>query len=90
MTKVELTKLYAEATGLPATQAKDDLDKLGDIMTAELLGSGEVPLPGIGKLCVKSVAARTARNPKTGEAIVVPARKKVFLRVGKELKESLN
>lgn len=90
MTKVELTKLYAEATGLPATQAKDDLDKLGDIMTAELLGSGEVPLPGIGKLGVKSVAARTARNPKTGEAIVVPARKKVFLRVGKELKESLN
>lgn len=88
MTKAELVKAFQEATELTGAQAGEYLNRLGDIMAAELLGGGEVPLPGIGKLVVKEAAARTGRNPQTGEPIAIPAGKKVVLKVGKELKES--
>lgn len=90
MKKSEFINLYAEATGLPKSQAAEALEKLGDIMAAELLAGGEVPLPRVGKLLTVNAPARMARNPKTGAAIEVPARRKVQLRVPKELKESLN
>lgn len=90
MKKSELIELYAEATGLPNSQAAEALEKLGDIMAAELLAGGEVPLPRVGKLLTGNSPARMARNPKTGAAIEVPARRKVQLRVAKELKDSLN
>ena len=91
MTKAELIAAWQEATEhyITNAQAKEYLDRLCCIMTAELLGGGEVPLPGIGKLKVKLVAARAGRNPKTGEAIDIPAGTKVTLKVGKEMREAL-
>lgn len=88
MTKAELVKAFQEATELTGVQAGEYINRLGDIMASELLGGGDVPLPGVGKLVVKGTAARKGRNPKTGEAIEIPAGKKVALKVGKELKES--
>lgn len=90
MTKTQFAQLYAEAVGISVNRAKEDLERLGDIMAAELLAGGEITLPRVGKLITKETKPRTARNPKTGDTIHVPAGKKVVLRVGKELKESLN
>ena len=90
MKKAELIDLYAEATRLSKKEAAEDFARLCDIMAAELLAGGEVPLPGIGKLKVQTAKARTARNPRSGEQVSVPAKKKVKFVVGKELKESLN
>lgn len=90
MKKIDLIALYAEATGMPKTQAAEDLEKLGDIMAAELLAGGEVPLPHVGKLVIKKTLPHKGRNPRTGEAIDLPASRKVKLNVGKELKESFN
>ena len=73
MTKAELVKLYAEATQLPVGDAGECLERLGDIVAAELLGGGSVPLPGVGKLVIKARAARTGRNPRTGEPVDIPA-----------------
>lgn len=53
----------AEATQLPVGDAGECLERLGDIVAAELLGGGSVPLPGVGKLVIKARAARTGRNP---------------------------
>lgn len=89
MKKAELIDAFKEATGLTRAQAGEYLDRLGDIMAAELLGGGEVPLPRVGKLYVKTTAARSGRNPRTGAAISIAAGKKVALFVGKELKDSL-
>lgn len=89
MNKAELIKLYAESTGQPATQATEDLDKLGDIMAAELLGGGEVPLSGIGKLKARKTAARKGRNPRTGAEITIPAGMRVAFVPCKEMKEAL-
>lgn len=49
----------------------------------------EVAIPGLAKFVVVDVPARTARNPQTGEAIQVPAKKKVKVKVLGELKESV-
>lgn len=61
---------------------------LCEVAAAELLGGGEVSLPGLGKLKVKVTNARTGRNPKTGEAIEIPAGRKVIFTPGKEFKEA--
>ena len=65
------------------------LDSLCDVAAAELLGGGEVTLPGLGKLKVRETAARDGRNPRTGESVHIPAGKKVVFVPGKELKEAL-
>jgi DNA-binding protein HU-beta len=89
MTRTELVEAYREATGLSKKQAAEYLDRLGDIMATELLGGGEAPLPGIGNLAVREVAARKGRNPRTGEPITIPAGRKVVLKVGKSMREAL-
>lgn len=91
MTKAELIKAWHEATpALGKAQLEVALNNLGSIIAADLLGGGEVSLPGVGKLKVTRLSARQGRNPRTGEPLAIPARKKVVLVMGKELKEALN
>lgn len=61
-----------------------------DVAAAELIGGGEISLPGLGKLKVKRTSARTGRNPRTGETIEIPASRKVVFTPGKEFKEALH
>lgn len=49
-----------------------------------------MPLPGIGKLVVVERAARMGRNPKTGEALEIPARKAVGFKPSGTLKGAIN
>jgi len=65
-------------------------DGLASFLCKELARSGEAPLPGLGVLRVVTLKARTARNPKTGEAVQVPRKKVVRFRSYKELRELLN
>lgn len=65
------------------------LDSLCEVAAAELLGGGEIPLPGVGKLKVKETSAREGRNPRTRESLHIPAGKKVVFIPGKDLKEAL-
>jgi DNA-binding protein HU-beta len=90
MTKANLIAALAEKTGSQQIQARACLDALEDILTGELLHSGEIPLPGLGRLVVVERAARTGRNPKTGEAIQIPAAKAVKFKIFKGLKDLLN
>ena len=61
---------------------------LADITDALSKGD-EVTLHGFGKFTVKATAARTARNPITGEAVNVPAKRKVVFKAQKALKEAV-
>lgn len=67
---------------------KSSLSALCDVAAAELLAGGEIPLPGLGKLKVKERAARTCRNPRTGEAIAVPPSRKAVFAPCKDFRES--
>jgi DNA-binding protein HU-beta len=70
-----------------------DIEKVLDEfvrLTQETLKSGEkVSLTGLGSFTPKDKPARTARNPKTGATVQVPAKKVVKFKPGKELIEIL-
>lgn len=90
MKKQELVDALATATRSTKAAAEKFLAELGNISTAELKNGGEVPLPGIGKLKATERAARSGRNPKSGEAVEIPASKSAKLTAAKELKDKLN
>lgn len=70
---------------------KTELEVLCKIVIPQVLAAGdEVPLPGIGKLKVKNIPARTGRNPKTGETINIPAKVKAVLVMSKAFQDVLN
>ncbi len=90
MTKQELINKIAAGTGVGKTSIDQVLNHLGSVTAHELTGGDEVTLPGIGKLTVKTRAARTGRNPGTGEEINIPAKKVPHFSAAKALKDSLN
>jgi len=89
MTKKELIESLAGEGATKATIERA-LNQLARIVAAELVESGEITLPGIGKLHVADVEARKGRNPQTGEEIYIPAKKRVKFRAAKELADHVN
>lgn len=77
-------------TGVSKAAIKFVLDAQAEVIKGELKSGGEVTLPGIGKLSVSDRAARTARNPRTGEEIAVPAKKAPKFDAIKALKDAVN
>ena len=89
MTKNELAGKVAESAGLGVGQARGAVDAVFDAIAAELAAGGEVSVAGFGKFGVSNRAARTGRNPATGETIKIPAKKVVKFRVAKAAKDSI-
>ena len=91
MNRDELLRQWKKDADTQQSLAQLDvlLKSLCDVAAAELLGGGEVALPGLGKLKVRETAAREAHNPRTGEVLHVPAGRKVVFVSGKDLKEAL-
>lgn len=71
------------------TNVKAVLETLAEVTKAELLHGGEVTLPGLGKLSVKSRAARTGRNPATGEEMQIAAKTVPHFSASKALKDAV-
>ncbi len=71
------------------TTVKAVLDALADVAHAELKKGNEVTLPGCGKLTVKKRAAREGRNPATGEAMKIKAKKVPHFSAAKALKDAV-
>lgn len=90
MRKNDLIDRVAEKTGLSKTDAGSAIDALTDAI-AEAMGKGvEVALTGFGSFKVSARAARTGRNPQTGEPIKIAASKSVRFKVHKKLKDAVN
>lgn len=91
MTKAELVGFVAMRT-VPGVLKRDvgtTIDALISFITSELQGGKEVVLHGFGKFTVKATAARKGRNPSTGAAIDIPAKKKVSFQAQKALKDAV-
>ena len=86
MTKTELVNALAKEGTFEKKQAKAFLEVLTGIVTKEIRKGGEVPLTGLGKFKVQRRKARIGRNPQTGEALKIPAKKVVKFTVAKVLK----
>ena len=89
MNQSELIAKAAAISGESKKATEAVLKATADVITSTLKEGGEVTLPGIGKLIVKERAARTGKNPRTGEAIEIPAGKAPGFKASKALKDAV-
>jgi len=87
LSKSQLAAAVAEKAAISKKQAVEILDHLAEL--AYKHAKDTFTLPGIGKLVLRNRAARMGRNPKTGEAIQIPAKRVVKFRVAKAAKDAI-
>ena len=90
MNKTELVEHIAKATDTSKAAAARSLDAMVDAVRKTLKKGGTVSLVGFGTFAVGKRAARTGRNPRTGDTIKIKAAKVPKCRPGKGLKDAIN
>jgi DNA-binding protein HU-beta len=89
LTQTQLVRALAEKLEVNNKTARAFLDELACLAIQEVKKNGIFVLPGIGRLIRQDRKARPGRNPKTGEAIKIPAKKVVRFRVAKAAKDAI-
>jgi integration host factor subunit alpha len=87
---LDLVRAVARFTGLKQKMAAETVHRVFTEIEDALMQGDRVNLSSFGTFRVKTRAARLARNPRTGAAIPIPARKVVSFRPGKELKNRVD
>ena len=90
MTKADVFDLVAEKTGFTAKDVKLIVEKFLEEVKSCLAEGHHLEIRGFGTFKVKNHKARKARNPKTNEEVRVPAKKKAYFKVSRELNKILN
>lgn len=90
MNKAQLIDAVADAADLPKNVATKALDAVLDNITKALADGDMVALMGFGTFVVKQRAARTGRNPKTGDPITIKAARVPNFKAGKALKDAVD
>ena len=90
MNKQELIENIAESADITKAAAGRALDSMIDSVTGALKEGDSVVLVGFGTFTVRDRAARTGRNPQTGEEIQISAAKVPAFKAGKALKDAVN
>ena len=90
MNKSDMIDRMATAAGITKTQAGTAVDAMVSAITGALREGGHVTLVGFGSFTTAQRAARTGRNPNTGKAIAIPARRVAKFTPGLELKQAVN
>jgi DNA-binding protein HU-beta len=88
--KNDLIATVANNTGLSKADSTKAVDGVIDAIIDSLKTKTEVRLVGFGTFSVSRRAATTGRNPRTGEAIQIPASNQPKFKAGKALKEAVN
>ena len=90
ITKRDWAHQVAQSTGTKNNLALEAVDCLFEAMRDTLIEGNRIEIRGFGAFTVKDTKAKpAARNPKTGEMIYVPARRKTHFKPGRVLKEAL-
>jgi DNA-binding protein HU-beta len=90
MNKAELVAKIAEDAGITKTQANATLDSFTTAVAKTLKKGDSVTLVGFGTFSVTKRAARTGRNPQTGAAIKIAAKKVAKFKAGADLAKTVN
>lgn len=90
MTKAELIEAMAKGADISKSKAEMSLNAALDSIKKVVSKGGVVQLIGFGSFSSGKRAARMGRNPKTGEALKIPASKTVKFTAGKAFKEAVN
>lgn len=89
MHKEEIISHIAGENNISKALAGKQFASTVKLIQKQLAKTGVFVLPGIGKITVVKRAARPGRNPRTGEAIKIPARKVAVFKVAKELRDAI-
>ena len=89
MTQTAIIRELAETSGVNNKVAKQFLEQFATMAVRETKKNGVFVLPGLGRLVRSERKARMGRNPATGEAIKIPAKKVVKFRIAKAVKDSI-
>ncbi|MBI5807463.1 MAG: HU family DNA-binding protein [Ignavibacteriales bacterium] len=87
MTKTQILDHLVKKTGVTKKLANQFLQEL--VFLAYKEAKNSFTIPGLGKLVLVQRKARQGRNPKTGETILIPAKKVVKFRVAKQAKDAI-
>ncbi|SHE74349.1 DNA-binding protein HU-alpha [Modicisalibacter ilicicola DSM 19980] len=90
MRKPELAAAIAERADLSKDKASQVLNVILDEITGSVAKGQDVSLIGFGSFTVRERAARTGKNPQTGESLKIPASKTVAFKAGKSLKDAVS
>ncbi len=90
MNKAELIDSIAGKSGLSKADAAKALDAVVESITEGLSNGDRIALVGFGSWSVEQRGARTGRNPRTGDAIQIPAKKVVKFKAGAGLSDAVN
>ncbi len=90
MNKAEMIDAIAAGADISKAAASRALDSMIDAVTDALKKGDTVSLIGFGTFVVRQRAARTGRNPRTGQTIQIAASKNPSFKAGKALKDAVN
>ena len=90
MNKSDLIDEMAENGGMSKADAGRALDAFIDAVTRQLKYGNSISLVGFGTYSVKHRAARSGRNPRTGDTIQIKASNNPSFKAGKALKDAVN
>jgi integration host factor subunit beta len=91
MTKSELIEqLSINNEQLNKRESELIVNTIFDSIGGELMQGGRVEIRGFGSFTIRSRDAREARNPKSGDVVMIPEKKTPFFKTGKELRERVN
>jgi integration host factor subunit alpha len=89
LTKAHLAELLFDQIGLNKRESKDMIDALFDLIAARLVDGSDVKISGFGNFQIRTKAPRPGRNPRTGEAIAIDARRVVTFHASHKLKDQI-
>lgn len=90
LTKADLAKKIADDCGFMKGEAAEVFEKMLELIKSSLIAGEEVMISGFGKWSVKSKRARRGRNPKTGQQMILDARRVVTWSYSPVLKKAVN
>ena len=90
MNKSELIDAVASKAGISKSEANETIDAFFEVLTNAVKSGDKVSWPGFGSFSTSQSAARTGRNPQTGEAVNISASTRMKFTASSALKGELN
>lgn len=90
LTKAELAAFLFERLGLNKRESKDMVDAFFDLVRDSLVNGQDVKISGFGNFQIRTKMARPGRNPRTGQAVDIKARRVVTFHASHKLKAAVS